>query len=132
MMVIPGEPVAKQRPQCVCPHGGRAHVYTPKKTKDAEEVIGYEWYDQSGGMHAAFSGPVRVSMTFVEHSRKKKDIDNLIKLVLDGLKGLAWNDDTQVESLHVDLFRNREVGGTSVTIEEITDGRHDPAHGAVE
>jgi Holliday junction resolvase RusA-like endonuclease len=33
-------------------------------------------------------------------SDKRPDIDNLVKSVVDGLKGIAFNDDAQIAILH--------------------------------
>ena len=35
------------------------------------------------------------------HSDKRPDIDNLAKAVIDGLNGIAFNDDAQIADLHV-------------------------------
>lgn len=93
-------PRAKGRPRMT--RTGRA--YTPKTTKDAEALIGASWDGPR------FDGPVDVVVTFArneikvtvrshktEHkSRVRGDIDNLCKTVLDGLNGVAWDDDRQV------------------------------------
>jgi Holliday junction resolvase RusA-like endonuclease len=97
-------PRAKGRPRMT--RTGR--TYTPKTTKDAEALIGAAWDGPR------FDGPVDVTITFAvneimitvrshktEHrSKVRGDIDNLCKTVLDGLNGVAWDDDRQVVTLH--------------------------------
>jgi Holliday junction resolvase RusA-like endonuclease len=43
--------------------------------------------------------PVGVELAFYQGTRARKDIDNMTKLVLDALNGVAWADDVQVSML---------------------------------
>lgn len=49
------------------------------------------------------SGPIKVSLK-AYRPRKSGDLDNLAKLVLDGMKGIAWNDDSQIVEIHMYRF----------------------------
>ena len=94
-IVLPGEPVAKERPRV---NTKTKTVYTPKATKDYENFVAVA--AKAAGMKF---GPDRVivNMEFYPSIDKGKDLDNLIKSVLDGLtKGKAWDDDRQVVELH--------------------------------
>lgn len=99
-----GKVTGKARPK-VTRHG----VYTPKKTVEAEAKI-RQAYREAGG--TIIDGPVAVSVeTFraLPKSRPKKlvsepdtykpDGDNVTKLVLDALNGVAYADDSQVVML---------------------------------
>jgi len=44
-------------------------------------------------------GPVAVTLR-VYRAQKSGDLDNRIKVILDSLKGIAWEDDSQVTELH--------------------------------
>lgn len=111
VFVVLGDPVGKARPR-VCNVAGKARAFTPKKTKDYEELVRAEYARQVG---ATISGALMVCLTFeVEPpkswSQKKKadaisgaiyhtskpDIDNLIKLVLDALNNCAYLDDSAI------------------------------------
>ena len=98
----------KDRPRAT--RDGR--VYTPKKTKDAEAAIAEAWAEQVGET-APKGVPVMVEIAIRRHLPKtapkkltaqqdlaKPDIDNVAKLVLDALNGVAYVDDTQVIELH--------------------------------
>jgi len=125
---IPGAPVGKARPRM----SRSGHVYTPKKTKDAEALV--KFYGQT---HCSpVTGPVTLRMVFgmpipksytkkqraqidagILYPAKTPDIDNLIKLILDGLNGIAYADDKQViEILAVKYYA--DVPGTTVQITE--------------
>lgn len=115
LITIPGTPVAKGRPKFAT-RGKFVTAYTPKATKDAENVISMEAKKQGV---TAFSGPVELWIDFYmpipksvskrERERlnngphiKRPDADNLAKLVLDALNGIAWEDDNQVFKLSIE------------------------------
>lgn len=111
------------------PHFGKGRAWTPKATSDAEHAVGTAYKGASirkcGRVVCASKGvPVTVVITvcrklpksrpkriFAEPDTQKPDIDNLTKLVLDALNGLAWCDDSQVTDVHahkLSRVRDRE------------------------
>ena len=108
-------PKGKERPRVV---NGRA--YTPAATREAEEVIQWAYrtqvharpYDAGVPLNvwveAVFTVPKSDSRAarmdkLVGRVRpcKKPDADNIGKLILDALNGLAWHDDAQIAGLTV-------------------------------
>ena len=96
------------------PRFARGRVYTPRVTQKAEEEIGLA-YKAAGGTLAPKGVPVTVSITvhkapakstpkrvLMKLDLRKPDLDNVIKLVLDGLNGVAYEDDSQVVSIDAD------------------------------
>lgn len=70
------------------------------------------------------AGPVRVSIKFHPRTNKdgsasktRLDIDNVIKVALDALNGLAYDDDKQVVSVLAELSSPVPYGGLTVTVE---------------
>lgn len=111
---ILGEPQGKERPRFNRKTGV---VYTPVKTKNYEQMIRNEYIKQGGKLlngeicvviQAYFKIPKHAKKAekhlmldgFVE-PQKKPDIDNIAKIVLDGLQSVAFADDKQVTSLIV-------------------------------
>jgi Holliday junction resolvase RusA-like endonuclease len=113
---IMGEPVGKGRPK-FSSRGGFARAYTPKKTTDYEKKVRECYLDQIG---TKFECALRVEITAfypipkstskknrVKMLRdeirctKKPDIDNIAKIILDALNGVAYEDDKQVVSIEV-------------------------------
>lgn len=105
--VIEGDAVGKGRPRFT--KSGKA--YTPKRTKDYEGRI-RRAYVKSGGpnfgdeplavvitayfqMPASWSKRKRKELDGT-YCTKKPDTDNVIKSVLDGMLGTAYEDDRQV------------------------------------
>ena len=58
---------------------------------------------------------------FTVRPTKKPDADNISKIVLDALNGLAYYDDNQVVTLHIDKCYAKEESqvGVFVKIDEI-------------
>lgn len=108
---IPGKPVPKARPRL----GKNGNTYTPKKTRNYERAV---------GMCAVFKRPRKwpldakyeVSIAIYYKDNRRRDIDNVAKSILDGLNGIAWIDDAQVDSLSIDRRVGREEGAF-VTVE---------------
>lgn len=92
-VVIPGVPMSKQRPRFVRKTGA---VFTPKETRDREHQIGqYVWakgWRRPPDPESAFG----IRAVFYVADQQRKDTDNMLKLVLDGLNGVVWKDDCQV------------------------------------
>lgn len=95
------DPTPKQRPRLT--KSGIA--FTPKKTRIAEAAIKYELRQKWN--HDALDGPVSVTLDFYIQKPKsvpkkrvlpivKPDLDNLIKLVLDGCNRIVFRDDSLI------------------------------------
>lgn len=108
---VDGVPVGKQRPR-VTDHG----TYTPQKTKNYEEFVKYCYWLKCRKkfpqgtplkLTAVFYMPIPKSMSPEKRQEmdgkpyiKKKDVDNLVKSIMDGLNGIAYNDDSQIYDAH--------------------------------
>jgi len=103
---IDGRPQPKERPRI---NRASGVIYTPHKTQRAESRIADTWKTSGGPLYpkgtqlhvylAFDEDGSAVIVTPVSNDVKivlRSDIDNLIKTVLDGLNGVAWEDDTQV------------------------------------
>ena len=102
------DPVAKARPRASF-RGGKALIYTPANTKDAEWRIRTAFCSEFPD-HEVWAGPVTLVITawlsMPKSIAKKRratalpvsrpDCDNYLKTVLDALNGVAFADDSQV------------------------------------
>lgn len=97
--VMDGEPKGKERPRFT----RSGHAYTPKATKDAEQAIRdqfkltYPYYDEVDDGTTAWA--LRISAH--TKSTRRKDLDNIAKLVMDALNGVVWKDDSQIQELNI-------------------------------
>lgn len=127
---IEGDPVGKGRPK-FSSRGGFARAYTPKKTIDYEKKV-IECYTGE-----KFEGALRVEITAYYpipkatskknrekmlkgeiKCEKKPDIDNIAKIILDALNGIAYEDDKQVVSLLVNKMYG-EVPKVAVSLQNL-------------
>ena len=110
---FPFEPVPKGRPRFT----RTGHAYTPKTTKEYEKKISdyyksqtTDYYESAIQVHLVFNMQIPKSLS--KSTRKlmatgeikcttKKDIDNLAKAVLDGILGIAYEDDRLITKLTV-------------------------------
>lgn len=108
-----GDPIPKGRPR----HGRNGHTYTPARTEAAEKAMAWE-LRQSRTSRRLVTTPVAVILTFRCKTRRRCDIDNLAKLVLDAGNGVVWVDDQQVERLVVRVQRGVDRPCTHILITE--------------
>ena len=110
------KPIGKERPRVNTKTGA---VYTPTKTSSFEEKV--KWIFKSkynietelstkpfkAKITAIFEPPKSLSkkkqeeLLFSINYTKKPDADNIAKIILDSLNGLAYKDDSQITALLV-------------------------------
>lgn len=111
-----GQPVPKGRPRHNTKTGS---TYTPDRTTQAEANLGVAFRQQVVGYGPAREGRFSISCNFYL-ARDTGDIDNFIKLVMDGLQGFAWVNDKQVRRIgQCEIFIDRQNPRTEVTIVEL-------------
>lgn len=144
---IYGEPMGKQRPK-VSVRNGYPHAYTPKETimyenkvlmfykdkiKDTEyenkvifdnnqivemNLVAYfsltkQDFNKKG---LSKSGNYKINRKYCD---KKCDIDNIVKIVLDALNGICYNDDKQVVKITASKVYTLEQPRVEVSFNEI-------------
>ena len=123
-ILIHGIPAAQQRPRFFR-RGSKVGAYDPQRSKSWKEIV--RWSAVEAGV-PILPGPLKVTLFFLlprpkslpkkvtEHTRKP-DLDNLIKSVLDALKGIAFKDDAQIVSLRATKAYTIKVFGVEVNLE---------------
>lgn len=122
--IVPGIPKGKQRPK-VTVQGNYAHAYTPQETVNYENYVRLMFQmskDKAflegaivASITAYFPIPKSTSKRAAEAMRQRKithtkkiDCDNLAKIILDSLNGIAYKDDAQVSALMVTKYYGDE------------------------
>lgn len=111
---IPGKAEGKGRPRFM----RNGHTYTPEKTRNYEELVRLMYREKCKEEPTADAVKVSILVWVVPAkslSKKKKDeetalppmkkpdVDNIAKIILDALNGVAWLDDKQV--CHLDITK---------------------------
>lgn len=124
-----GKPVAKARPRMT----RQGFAYTPQKTINYENLVRYTFQSEFPS-HEPFLGLIEANINCIfdipkSYSKKKTkellethnnynhkpDLDNIAKIILDSLNGIAYKDDSQVTILHI----NKEYGNQAKVIVEL-------------
>lgn len=108
-LLLPGDPVPKARARIVA--GGS---YTPTQTREAEDV--WRWHVKAAGWRVRGEVPFGLEADFRCRTRRRADLDNLLKLVLDAFNGCVWADDSQVVWLHATVVRGVSEPSTAVRV----------------
>jgi Holliday junction resolvase RusA-like endonuclease len=117
MFTIYGEPVPKGRPR-FSTRGKFPVAYTPEKTKNYESDVGMMAKAAMGAsnplegaleafIYVTFAVPASYSkkrteacLSDSEKHTKKPDLDNICKILFDGMNGIVFKDDSQITSIH--------------------------------
>ena len=115
---VEGEPKGKGRPRFNT-NSGRA--FTPQDTLSYENLVKFQYKSMNGdkytenaievtiicyySMPSSFSKKKR-DLALCEYIRptKRPDIDNIAKIILDALNGIAYKDDSQVVKLTIEKY----------------------------
>lgn len=92
---IPGEPVSKARARFTG-YGSKIRSYTPAKTMDGEAAVRRAFLKKCPGFKADDFETFGLTAIFFCGTRQRRDVDNMVKLICDGLNGVLWVDDNQV------------------------------------
>ena len=131
---IYGKPKGKDRPRF-----GQGRTYTAPATKEYEDRVKFEYARQC--RNRRFEGNVKVDIVAYTEPQKalpkkkreeligqyypsKPDCDNIEKIVLDALNGVAYEDDKQVVSLTCQKFY-AEQSRVVVDINEVEENKNE-------
>lgn len=77
--------------------------------------------DLTGKVRNKIEGRVRLSVCVMPPDARRRDLDNLLKPILDGLTAAGiWDDDSQVDELKIVRGEQTPHGRVMVEVEEIT------------
>jgi len=104
-----GNPIPKGRPRL-----GLRGVYTRASTKEWEETVGWQCRDQ--WKRKPLLGPLGIEFIFYRENRRKVDLDNLEKSMLDALEGILYENDSQIKKKSGEIRHSKEHPGVEVEI----------------
>lgn len=129
--VVPWQRMGRSKSSRIDGRGVR--TYKPKKVAEYQSAVhGHamkaiqKWRLQNRKQWQGI-GSFAMSLDFRQQDRIARDVDNLVKCIMDGLGSLVYNDDKQVNELHVTRRLDRENPGVTVTVwRHIIDRMVDP------
>jgi Holliday junction resolvase RusA-like endonuclease len=114
--VIPGRPVSWKRVE-----GGVGKRFVSPEQRKHKHAISYAALgDAQRQRMAGHPWPKDVRYTvmidFYLPTAHRVDVDNLSKIVLDALNGIAWDDDSQVKRIEAEKHTDKADPRTEVSI----------------
>lgn len=120
-LTLPGEPVGKSAGRTVQNrHSGKRHTFIPAKSRDYMNLVKLQFRSTFPTFQLLVKQPVAVAVCLyvappASASKRKRtamlngairptvkpDVDNVAKAILDGLTGVAFQDDKAVVELHL-------------------------------
>lgn len=108
--VLEGKPVPWQRARARC--GQR---FTDKRMREAKEA--HQWKAlQIRPRSWSQDGVFALDLAVYVHPSSRGDVDNLAKLPMDALQGIAYRNDRQVAKVSVERHVDRDRPRTEVTL----------------
>lgn len=130
MVVVTGKIRGKARPR-VC----RGHAFTPKDTVQYEKLVRDCYKEQDGrylegSIKALIVAYYKIPKSYskkrvqpirdgLEKPRKKPDADNIGKIILDSLNGVAYKDDAYIADFRVIKEYTEELERVEFELSEV-------------
>jgi Holliday junction resolvase RusA-like endonuclease len=114
-LTIDGEPVSKARARFTN-RGSKSRAYTPEKTKQAEQNVAAHFRRTVPGWRPHGLHGFGVMAVFFTESFQRRDVDNMIKLILDACNKVVWEDDVQVTEVSGRVVRGVDDPRTEIAI----------------
>ncbi|KXG73819.1 hypothetical protein AN618_24520 [Fervidicola ferrireducens] len=111
--IIPGRPVPAARMT------NKSKFVRPEALRYLEYKEKVGWFAKKSGVEK-IDADVEVECRFYLNGGHIPDIDNLLKAVLDGLNGVAWDDDRRVRSIKAERI-DADVEYTEVFLKKVNE-----------
>src|SRR3990167_2748960 len=89
--------------------GDKGRFYTPQNTRVHERNIQTELKRLLPGFAVDVASAFGIEVEFFRSTKQRRDLDNMIKTVLDACTGFVWGDDSQVTHISASV----KFGATS-------------------
>lgn len=91
--------------------------YLSKEGSDLRES--YQWQARSQWKKKPTEKEVAIDIRLMFRSHVRHDIDNYGKILLDALTGIVWEDDSQIQSMSVSKWMDKENPRIEVVVNEL-------------
>lgn len=112
-------PTTKLRPR----FSKSGKVYSAARQRAAEHQIGWMLRNECSEPNTV--DDLAVFAEFRTATRQRRDLDNMLKLLLDAANGVVWRDDQQVVKIDASVSRGHANPGISLRVEVVESRRRD-------
>lgn len=77
----------------------RSRMYMTDEGKSMKEL--YQWQIKTQWKRSMIQGPVMLTAYVYYGDKKKRDLDNSMKILLDSMSHMVYKDDSQIQSLWI-------------------------------
>ena len=109
-IVLEGEPLSTQHIYGRGRFGGG--TYMTAKGKATKHT--YQWEAKTQWSGKPIAGPLTMAVHFYFKNFRRRDLDNQNKIVLDALTGIVYDDDHQIDELH--LYRKHDAENPRIEV----------------
>jgi crossover junction endodeoxyribonuclease RusA len=117
-IILQGEPKSTQHIYRAACRGRFPTTYMTAEGKAIKEA--YQWEAKSQWKDKPTKEPLCVAVRFYFKTKRRRDLDNQNKLVLDALNGIVYEDDSQIDELRLYRRFDSLEPRIEVQIEELT------------
>ena len=108
----------KSRPRSTHNRNGKLTVYTPPRTCEFEEKLG--WLVKAAYKDRPTSQKLKIELTLHFRKSMRGDIDNYTKSILDAMNKIVYDDDRQIRHKTVSVVDNCGHDGVHIQVWEIS------------
>jgi len=116
-IILLGEPKSNQKIYKITSRRRFASMYMSKEGKSIKES--YKTQSKLQWVNKLILDDVSVGIKLYFGTKRKCDIDNFGKLLLDSLTGICYTDDSQIQVMHIEKKYDKSNPRIEITITEI-------------
>lgn len=106
MITLTGQPKSTQTCYKYACRGNFPTMYMTKECKDLKES--YQWQAKAQYKEKITDKDIEIVVRLYFGTKRKADIDNFNKLILDSLTGIVWEDDSQIIKMTISKHYDKE------------------------
>ena len=91
--------------------------YTSARIKAWQDTVGW-MARQEYGSEEPMTGELKAVLMFYLPDKRRRDLDNLSKAVLDACEGIVYHDDNQIVDKHTMKSYSKDYSGVRVKVEQ--------------